>query len=422
MSMKKINILLCIFAITIFVSESCQNSSMCDVVMESSVGYASKGGVLILNNGIESPSSLTYISPQGDVTPSVFEKENNKPLCYGATDMYRYNDNIYIVSQGDFYNPAELVVVGATDLKEKERYLLKDIHFKLPDGITNPEQEDYLFGPEKIYVLDRENILIHDNQAVFRLNLNSKPVSLNIIEGTYRISNHGAGIDTSISRNGGVVINNKLYLSAGGWVDATPTHHIGVYEFVKNKNEVNNQIGLITQGTLSGLSKINGTNSSIACIAYRGKKSYVASMDVNDMSQVGKMWKAKDVITANLLNSTPMFIYQNNIYYIRFRETEPIDIRKYNLETKNVDIVSSFSKDETRLTRLSMGITFDDKSNNRFFVSGTDNFIKSKTEKGYEFRPSLNIVLEYKLNKDGSVELHNKIENKTSFPVKFLYY
>lgn len=422
------NIFLSVFFVGIsFAFSSCYNPNACDNLSSggyiiNNTGYSSKGGVLILNNGIESESSITYISPQGDVETSVFAKKNNKPLCYGATDMYFYNNDIYIVAKGDFDNPAELIVIGASDMKEKERYNLKDIHFKLPELITNPEQEDYIFNPQKIYVLDRSNVIIRDNQAVFRLNLNSNPISLNIIEGTYRISNHGAGIDTSISRNGGVVIDDKLYLAVGGWTEATPTHHIGVYEFVKNKNEVNNKIGLISQGIVTGIARVNGTESSMLCIAERGKKSYVASLDARNINAESRVWKAKDIITANLLNSEPFFVFDNNVYYVRFSETEPIEIKKYNLENKSVATAADFSKDETRLKRLTMGITFDDKSKNRVFISGTDNFEKIQTDKGYEFKPSLNILLEYKLDKDGNLELQNKIENKTSYPVKFVYY
>lgn len=420
MDIKKI--ILSAFSLVVFYS--CYNPNLCeDPSGVINVGYSSKEGVLILNTGIESESSITYISPQGDVETSVFAKKNNKPLCFGATDMYFYNNDLYIISKGDFKNPAELIVVSASDMVEKERYQLKNINFKLPDGVNKDQQRSYIFSPEKIHVLDRSNILIQDHQAVFRLNLNKSPVSLNIIEGTYRISNHGSGIDTSISTNGGVVINDKLYLIVGGWTDATPTHHIGVYEFVKNKDEVNNKIGLISQGTVSGIFEDEKNKNGMLCVATRGKKSYIAYLDEKNLEGDIRQLKVKDIISSNLLDSSPSFMFKDNLYYVRFDRSKPLEIKKYDLNNKKISTVMSFEDDDKRIARLSTGISFDNKSKKRFFISGTDEFLEYKDEKGSTyFKPKFNILLEYELKDDGSVELKNKIENKTSYPVKFIYY
>lgn len=420
MDIKKI--ILSAFSLVVFYS--CYNPNLCeDLSGVINVGYSSKEGVLILNGGIESESSLTYMSPQGDVETSVFAKKNNRPLCFGASDMYYYNNDLYIISKGNFTNPAELIVVRASDMVEKERYQLNNIKFKLPNGITSLEHKDYIFSPKKIYVLDRSNILIQDHQAVFKLNLNSNPISLNIIEDTYRITNHGSGIATSISTNGGVVVDDKLYLIVGGWTDATPTHHIGAYEFVKNKDEVNNKIGLISQGTVSGIFEDEKNKNSMLCVATRGKKSYIAYLDARNLSEDIRQLKIKDIVSSNLLDSPPSFIFNDNLYYVKFYRSKPLEIKKYDLNKKKISTVVSFEDEDNRIARLSTGISFDNSSNKRFFISGTDEFLEYTDKEGrVYFKPTFNILLEYELKDDGSVELKNKIENKTNYPVKFIYY
>lgn len=409
------------FILCLIVLSSCYNPDLCNENGTLNVGYTSKGGVLILNSGIESESSITFISPNGSIETNIFAKKNNKPLCYDATDMYFFNNDIYVIAKGKFRESAELIVINASDMREKERYSFNNLHFKLPDGVNPDQQKDYIFSPDKICVLDRSNVLIQDHQAVFRLDLNANPIFLNIIEGTYRISNHGSGIDTSISSNGSVVVDDKLYLVVGGWTPATDDAHIGIYEFSKNKNKVNSKIGLISQGTVSGITPMD--KSEMLCIAIRGKKTFMAQLDARNLSNNGRVWKVADKISSNFLSSTSAFYLNKNLYYLSFYGNQPISIKKFDFSTKKVDELSSFATDDNRIKRLTTGITFDDKSRSRFFISGTDDFAKITTASGHVlFKPSVNVLLEYKINEDGSVKLKNKIDNKTSYPVKFLFF
>ena len=66
---------------------------------ENPGGYASSGGVMILNQGIRSEcSSITYISPDGDVEENVYSKVNGTEFGHSAQDMYMHNGKFYILS------------------------------------------------------------------------------------------------------------------------------------------------------------------------------------------------------------------------------------------------------------------------------------------------------------------------------------
>ena len=62
-------------------------------------GYADPDGVLILNQGaaIEN-SSLTYITPEGNIEQNVYQKVNGSAFGHGGQDLYMHNGKLYILS------------------------------------------------------------------------------------------------------------------------------------------------------------------------------------------------------------------------------------------------------------------------------------------------------------------------------------
>lgn len=65
-------------------------------------GYADPKGVMILNQGAPSSqnSSLTFITPEGEVEDNVYRKVNGSAFGNYAEDLWMYNGKFYIVSDG----------------------------------------------------------------------------------------------------------------------------------------------------------------------------------------------------------------------------------------------------------------------------------------------------------------------------------
>lgn len=92
---------------------------------ENPGGYASSGGVMILNQGIRSEcSSITYISPDGNVEENVYSKVNGTEFGHSAQDMYMHNGKFYIFSDNcDEFNTlgdGSLVIADAVTMKKRK--------------------------------------------------------------------------------------------------------------------------------------------------------------------------------------------------------------------------------------------------------------------------------------------------------------
>lgn len=90
-------------------------------------GYADPKGVMILNQGpITENSSITYITPEGEVEENVYQKVNGTAFGHNAQDLYMYHGKLYILSDNndsydDIVGDGTLVIADAATL-QRERY------------------------------------------------------------------------------------------------------------------------------------------------------------------------------------------------------------------------------------------------------------------------------------------------------------
>ena len=96
-------------------------------------GYADPDGVLILNQGaaIEN-SSLTYITPEGNIEQNVYQKVNGSAFGHGGQDLYMHNGKLYILSTNkDVYQKHEgdgtLVIADAVTLKREKVFKFDEL-------------------------------------------------------------------------------------------------------------------------------------------------------------------------------------------------------------------------------------------------------------------------------------------------------
>ncbi|WP_430811805.1 MULTISPECIES: DUF5074 domain-containing protein [unclassified Carboxylicivirga] len=226
----------------------------------SQLGYARPGGVFVLNGGARmvENGSLTYIAPDGSVETNVYKQVNGTELGNDAIDMYLHGNKLYILCN-DFIQldgqPGDgaLIIVDAITLKKEKAYRLSELVYDLPEGMR-PEHEGGIMSLSNIAVLDEHNIFINDAQALFRFD--STTGKLTLVKGSYHIANAGGTIEGKVSGKSMAVVDDKLYMGVGGfWSDA------GVYEFVKNKDEVNRTLSFESSNLIAGL--IAGDNGEV---------------------------------------------------------------------------------------------------------------------------------------------------------------
>lgn len=201
-------------------------------------GYADPRGVFVLNEG-DDYGSLLYISPNGTVEENVYETVNGTHLGNVAQDMYVYNGLAYILC----WNTWETGEIGDGKLIIADARTMKTVK-------TFDEELDELVNPSSIAVLDEANVFICDETGVHRLDSNTG--EMHIIDGTWRMAN-GTFLAGNVYSRGMAVVGDRLYAAAGGWTSATDTHKFGLYEFVKNSNEVNRMLGISNRSEITGV-------------------------------------------------------------------------------------------------------------------------------------------------------------------------
>lgn len=127
-------------------------------------GYADPNGVLILNQGaaIEN-SSLTYITPEGEVEENVYQKVNGTAFGHQAQDLYMYNGKLYILSTNhDVYQEHEgdgtLVIADAVTLKKEKAFKFSEFKYPRPVGSLDKDEFIPLGTPLRNIVVVDEKI------------------------------------------------------------------------------------------------------------------------------------------------------------------------------------------------------------------------------------------------------------------------
>jgi|GEM_PF-167802 len=109
-----------------------------------------KYGTFILNEGlIGTHGSLIYISPNGEITPNVYQYENGKYLWPLTQDLFIYNNKMYIIAQKGTdasSNYGALTILNAETLKEEFSYSFPwELGFEQPTHIA-------VLGEDDIYI------------------------------------------------------------------------------------------------------------------------------------------------------------------------------------------------------------------------------------------------------------------------------
>ncbi|MDH6309554.1 hypothetical protein M2451_001920 [Dysgonomonas sp. PFB1-18] len=153
-----------------------------------------RNGTFILNEGsaFQENSFLTFISPNGEITDSVYWKANGTELGNGAEDLFIGNGKMYIISQngksniGKYDSDGMLIIANAETLKKEVAY---------NDKIS------VLSWPTHIAVLGTDNIFIRDGNGVYLFNTTTGTIKF--VDGT-----KGA------LKNRMAVVENKVFVPA----------------------------------------------------------------------------------------------------------------------------------------------------------------------------------------------------------------
>lgn len=136
----------------ITVSVACSSGEVsADVAVEVYGKY--KYGTFILNEGsAEKPSFLSFISPKGVITDSVYYKENNGEMLGNVSqDLFITNNKMYIVSQNGG-GAGYLTITNAETLKKERSF--------------QAELEGKVSTPTHVAVLGEDDIYLRDNKGI----------------------------------------------------------------------------------------------------------------------------------------------------------------------------------------------------------------------------------------------------------------
>ncbi|NIG55712.1 DUF5074 domain-containing protein [Chitinophaga sp. Cy-1792] len=222
-----------------------------------------KFGTFVLNEGnmTTENGSLVFISPKGVVTDSAYFRVNSSDLGNVAQDLFILRNKIYIISQNGkknavgtgFTNDGLLVVANAETLKKEAAY---------------NDELSTLSWPTHVAALDEENIIIRDNNGLYRFNSTTKV--LTFIKGS-----------KSASKMTMAVSNNKIFAAAG----------TKVYVVEANKDTLS--YGLDMKASVSGVVKASDGNIYVSTT---GSPSKISKINYRDYSLI----KANEISTGSL--------------------------------------------------------------------------------------------------------------------------
>lgn len=222
-----------------------------------------KYGTFVLNEGnmTTENGSLTFISPRGIVTDSAYFKANGTYLGNTAQDLCINNNKVYIISQNgksnamgnSFNNDGLLVVANAETLKKEAAY--------------NDELAT-LSWPTHVAVLNEENVIIRDNNGLYRFNTVTK--ALTFIKGT----RSAAKMTMAIS-------NNKIFAAAGS----------KVYVVEANKDTLTYALDM--KAGVSGVIKASDGN---LWVSTTGSPARISKINYRDYSLI----KANDITAGSV--------------------------------------------------------------------------------------------------------------------------
>ncbi|MDY3266047.1 MAG: hypothetical protein SOX26_00615 [Phocaeicola sp.] len=366
-------------------------------------GYASSGGVMILNQGIRSEcSTLTYVAPDGTVEENVYSMVNGTKFGHAAQDMYMYNGKFYILSDNcDKYNTlgdGSLVVADAVTLKKEKAFKYEDFKFLKPEGSLQKEDSLYMVMPmTNIVVVDEKNVFLSDQKALYRFD--STTGELYIVEGSYHFGNQGVTIESVASTRGMTVIDDYVYCGGGGFWETTR-----LLEFCKDKDIATRKLVDLDGDFISGICRTGEREIMLATCGRKGStKSYLYFVDIDKWEIVKKKTIPVD-ISAEFFNNSGVALSGDYLYFAAGTlNISRMSVKNWKVDKNFIDV----KKDVPSAEYLNCNIVADSKTQ-YIYVAVSETYGEDVVSKGN--------VLVYDCSKDTPVLIQN-IENKTSYPV-----
>lgn len=263
-----------------------------------------RDGTFILNEGsaFQENSSLSFISPKGIITDSVYFKVNGTELGNVSQDLFIGGGKIYFIAQngksdlGNHPNDGKLIIADAETLKKEAAF---------------DEELSILSWPTHIAVLGNE-AFIRDNNGIYSFNTSTKKIQL--IENT----------DGAL-KNRMAVAENKIFVPA--------KKSILVLE--AGKQEISHKIEL--DATVSGVIKTSDNNIYVSTTGTPNKIIKINTKDYsvikeNEITEgkVGSGWGASPGISAK--GDT---IYYGNTSTKIYRHIFSTGISEYMIDAKD---------------------------------------------------------------------------------------
>lgn len=367
-------------------------------------GYASPDGVMILNQGARIEfSTLTYISPDGDVEKEVYKKVNGTYFGHEAQDMYMYNGKLYILSDNtDNYNGSlgdgTLVIADAVTLKKEKVFNYNDLKFPKPEG--SQEEDDYLYltmPMRNIVVVDEKNVFLSDQKSLFRFD--STTGELNIVERSYHFGNGGNTIEAVASTRGMTVIGDCVYSGGGGFWESTR-----LLEFGKDKNEATRIMEDLNGEFISGICRTGDREIMLATCGRSGStKSYLYFVNIDTWEIVDYKQVPVD-ISAGFVNNSGIVLAGDYLYFAAGTlKVGRMSLKDWKVDKSFIDV----TKDVPNARYLNCNVVADPEKQ-YIYIAVSDEY-EEKTV-------SASNLLVYDCSKDSPVLVKN-IENMTSYPV-----
>lgn len=368
-------------------------------------GYADPNGVLILNQGaaIEN-SSLTYITPEGEVEENVYQKVNGTAFGHQAQDLYMYNGKLYILSTNhDVYQEHEgdgtLVIADAVTLKKEKAFKFSEFKYPRPEGSLDKDEFIPLGTPlRNIVVVDEKNIFFSDQKTL--LHFDSTTGKLNIIKGSYHFGNQGNTIEAVASTRGMMVIGDCVYTGGGGFWASTR-----LLEFKKGKLEANRTLEDLNGEFISGICRTGEREILLATCGRSGEKNKSNFIFINlDTWQIVKEKQVTVDISAEFSNTSGITLAGDYVYFCAGKTSvSRISLKTWKVDKNFIDL----TKDAPNAKYLNCNAVADpDKQ--YIYVAVSDEYYETTISKG-------NNVLVYDCSGE-TPKLVKNIENKTSYP------
>lgn len=255
-----------------------KNGEMPEPLPESA-GYASPGGMLLLNGGARmlENGSLAYVAPDGSTEADVYRKVNGSELGNQAVAMDCYGGRLYILcceSDGLDSGNGLLIIADAETLKKEKAYRREEMTFARPEGcLQESERLGFDSTMRGIAVLDERNVFIADTQGLFRFDTTTDELCL--IEGSYAFGNQGMSIEGKATPVGMLKVGDCLYTGASGFWNGGAS----IMEFVKGKNEMNRMLDLPRGSYISGLCLTEDGKLLVGTYERNADKSYLYIVD-----------------------------------------------------------------------------------------------------------------------------------------------